>query len=636
MAKKQPLRDHEQVVLPGWKGLYSNGMDDAVPPGFFIDSLNTQFETIEVRTRDGSTKIFDKANIRRFFVYKRLNETSRYLILDTDGNLWDSLYGSPIYTNPLAVDFSALNYLNRAYITFHDRVQGITGLNLQIYEGAGPGTIRPVGGAAPSGFTLVPTISAESGNLGNGKYLVAVAFETSSGFITGPGPAVFGEVDSPGGFKLDVSAIPIGPVGTVARRILITKSIPAGLYTGNQFGYEYFFCPNGRIPNNTSTQALGINFFDDDLIDSADYLFDNRSTVPCGLGLTIYNNRMCLWGVPEFEHYVFFSTAIFVEMFDQTGGLLFLDPSDAISSIKNVVDHETSLFIQTQDRTYVTVDNGNDPDTWRCDPLDKAIGAEVFSVSKILDSRGTSVKRYFQGDKSGIYVYEGGGFQDPPFTANITDLWARINKKQFNKVMLVDDPEGKLLYAAIPLDSATECSHIVVGDYNTAFNRYGQLVGSLVRWSLWTFPWDVSTIVLDDNLDKDLVLKHSGFPGHIYEQDDEAGFLDDNIRIPSSIETHLYGSKGHNVNHFGFLSARVEGLGYLNIFLRNTNITKIKNPPRWTLVETPNLFYQKPINFVDTKMTVKLTCNLNAGERFKLFDLYVDMKPMWAETPRLG
>lgn len=634
MAKRNPLRDHEQVTVPAFKGLYANGMDDAVPPGYFIDSLNTDFETVEVRTRDGFTKVFDLTNIRRFFVYKRLNETSRYLILDTTGTLWDSLYATPIGNDPAWVDFSALNYLNRAYITFHDRVAGVPGALIQVYEGEGPGTLRPVGGIAPVGFSLTCSISTTPGNLGLGTYLVAVCYETSTGFITAPGPAVFGSVESPGGFCLNVDDIAIGPAGTIARRLLVTKSIPPDMYTGNQYGYEFFFCPNGRIGNNTQTFLHDINFFDEDLIDSADYLFDSRSTLPCGLGLSIYNNRMAVWGVQGFEHHVFLSAAIFVETFDETAGLLFLDPSDAISGIRNVVDHETSLFIQTEDRTYVTVDNGNNPDTWRCDPLDKAIGAEVFSVSKILDSRGTSVKRFFQGDKSGIYCYEGGGFQDPPFSTNVTDIWKRINKNEFNKVMVVDDPEDKKVYACIPLDNATECTHIIVGDYNNSFNRYGQLVGNLVRWSFWTFPWLVSTIVLDNNADRTTVLKQSGFEGNIYEQDETVD-LDDFTRIPSSIESHLVTLKGKNVCHFGFLEVRAEGTGYLNIFIASPNKKRFKDIKKWTMIEDQEYYLQKPINFNATKMSVKLSCNLNAGERFRIFDLSVDVKPLWAETPRL-
>lgn len=640
MAGKATLRDHSPVIIPAFKGLYTNGLDDAVPPGYLIDSLNTQFEVIEVRTRDGFTKDFSLDNIRRFFIYKRLNETPRYLILTTSGELWDSLYGSPLLTDVKYKDFSALNYLNRAYITFHDRVSGIPDTKVQIYEGAGPGTIRPAGGDKPSGFTIEANMSTVSGNLGLGTYLISMCYETESGFITAPGPEVFTVLDSPGGFKFNLANISVGPPGTIARRILITKSIPPDIYDGNQYGYEFFFCPGGRIPDNTTTFINELNFFDDDLVDSADYLFDNLATIPCGLGLTIYNNRMCIWGIPSFEHYVFISKSVFVEIFDQTAGMLFLDPSDAISSITNVVDHETSLFLQTQDRTYVTVDTGENPNTWRCDPLDKAIGAEVFSVSKILDSRGTSVKRFFQGDKSGIYTYEGGGFQDPAFTVNISDLWDRINKKQFNKVVVVDDPENKTLYACVPLDTATEPSHIIVGDYNNGFNRYGQLVGAQVRWSLWTFPWQVSHIAIDTNHDVETVFKQSGFEGNIYLQDSTAD-LDDNTRITSYIQTHLIfpsnrdGQGGKNVNHFGFLETRTEGVGRLSIYLYSINNKKIANPPPWTIIPDTNFYYQKPINFVNPKMSVKLMCNTNAGDKFTIFDLSVDVKPLWAETPRL-
>jgi hypothetical protein len=634
-SQKQNLRDHGQATVPAFKGLFVSGMDDSVPNGFFIDSLNTKFSQVEVKTRDGYTKIFDLPNIRRFFVYKRLNETPRYLILTTSGELWDSLYDVPLVTNPSFLDFSALNYLNRAYITFHDRVSGIAGSVLQVYEGEGPGTIRPVGGSPPSGFNLALAMSTNSGDLGLGTYIVAVCFETSTGFITAPGPETFPTIDSPGGFKLNVSNIPIGPSGTIARRLIISKSIPPGLYTGNQFGYEMFFCPGGRLGDNTTTFIHDIDFFDDDLIDSADYLFDSRNTIPCGLGLTVYNNRMCLWGVPGYEHHVFFSAAIFVETFDQTGGLLYLDPSDAISSIKNVVDHETSLFIQTQDRTYITVDNGNDPDTWRCDPIDKAIGAECFSVSKILDSRGTSIRRFFQGDKSGLYCFESGTFQDPPFSVNIHDLWQRINKNQFNKVQVIDDPESKVVHIAIPLENATECSHILQGNYWNAFNRYGILVGSMVRWSLWAFPWNVSSIVFDTQQDGHVAMKQSGFEGNIYVQDPTV-VLDDNTRITSYIQSHLFNTGAKNVDHFGFLETRAEGVGSLNIYLYGTNYVKIQNPPKWNLTQMPNNYLQKPINFYDTKMSVKLMCNLNAGDCFTIFDLSVDIKSLWAETPRVG
>lgn len=634
---KDLIRDHIQVPITNFKGLYSRGLDDAVPPGYFIDSLNTAFEQIEVRTRDGFTKEFTLANIRRFFIYKRLNETVRYLILDTSGNLWDSLYGTPLVTNVAYVDFSAVNFLNRAYITFHNRVTGIAGQNIQVYEGSGPGTLRPAAGAAPIGFTFTAPVSLNIGHLSPGYYIAAVVYETTSGFLTSPGPlGNFAITLHPGGQEIGFTPLPIGPAGTVARRVIITKSVPADIWTAspNPLGYEFFFLPNGRVADNTTTTLPNIDFFDDDLIDSADYLFDNRATIPCGLGITIYSNRAVVWGIPGFEHYAFVSKALEVEVFDETAGLLYLDPSDASSQITNTVDHENSLLLQTQDRTYISGDNGGDPDTWSCDPLDKAIGAEVFSVSKILDSRGTSVKRFFQGDKSGIYCYESGGFSDPAFTFNVEDIWKRINKAQFNKVQLCDDPKGKVVFAAIPLDNSTECSHILVGDYSNSFNRYGEIVATLVRWSLWAFPWSISTIAVDFNSDKESALKQSGFAGNIYVQDSSLA-TDNNIKITSYIQTHLLWKVLHFIHHFGFLEFRGQGNGNISIYLYGMNNQQTGSSPDMILTATPGLFYQTPINFVDAKMSVKLMCNTNAGDSFTIFDISVDVKPKWAETARV-
>jgi len=634
MAKKRlELRDHTQVQVGNWKGLFNRGTEDSVPPGFFIDTLNTKFIEDEVYTRDGFTEDFELDNIVRFFIYKRLGEAQRYLILDTDGNFYDSLYpATPLITNAAFLDFSAVNFLNRAYITFHNRVTGIPGTYIYVYEGAGPGTLRFAAGAAPTGFSITAATSLNSGYIEAGTYLIAVANETESGFITMPGPDSFTEYVAPGGFKLDLSGIAVGPAGTAARRILITQAIPD--YDGNQLGYEFFFLPNGRIGDNTTTTLSDINFFSSDLISSADYLFDNKALLPAGLGISIYNNRAVVWGVSGFEHYVFISRPIEIEVFDDTAGAIFLDPSEGISGVRNALDFSESLYIQTQTRTYVTVDNGSNPDTWRADAIDKDVGAEVFSVSKILDTRGASVKRFFQADPGGIYTFESGTFQDPPLTFNIEDTWKRVNKDYFNKVQLVHDAKNKLVYAAVPLDNSTDCSHLLVANYATAFNQFGFIDSKLVKWSLWLFPWDISTIATDFNDDGAVVLKVAGVAGNIYIEDFNED-LDDNIKINSYIQTHLILTMPHYIHHFGFLSLDATGVGTLAITLTGINNVKTATPPSWTLASAPNDMLRKPINFVNHKMSVKLQCNTNAGDEFRIHSLIVDCKPLWAETARV-
>jgi len=634
--RTQQLRDHEQVPLGNWKGLYSRGREDSAPLGYFIDSLNTSFVQNEVKTRDGSTKILTLDNIRRYFIYKRLNETSRYLILTTDGEFFDSLYpGTPLITDAGFLDFSAVNYLNRAYITFHNRVTGINGSYVYIYQGAGPGTLRQAAGAPPTGVSFSAPISLSSGNLSAGFYISMVAFETDSGFITAPGPETPAVTECPGGRQIGFDPVPTGPTGTVARRILISKGIPAALWAANPnpFGYELFFMPNGRIDDNTTTVWPGIDFFDDDLVDSADYLFDNRATLPSGLGLTVYNNRVVLYGVPGFEHHLFVSRAIEVEVFDETAGFVYLDPSDAISGVTNAVDMESTLYIQTSNRTYGVVGGDTDPDTWQPVSVDKAIGTSVFGISKILDSRGTSVKRFFQADPGGLYCFESGTFTDPAFSWNIEDLWKRINKAQFNKVVVAHDAKKYLVYAAVPLDSATECSHLLVGDYSNSFNRYGEIVSAMVRWNLWLFPGDITHIACDLDSNDQEILKLS-LADNIYQMDSTVD-TDDSTKISSYVQLAFIEKVKGQQHHFGNLVLDVTGVGDLVATYWGYNRQKSVSIPAFALSLTSQFEQQKPANFVNSKMSIKLTCNTNAGDKFNLLNGTVDVKPLWAETPNV-
>src|SRR5690606_12889657 len=118
--------------------------------------------------------------------------------------------------------FSAAQYFDRIYITPHNRITGIENEVVYVYDGT---TCRQAGGIAPSGSITV-TNSTLSGNVEAGTHLIAVAFETESGFITRPGPSIYGQVLADGTHQIDISGIPIGPDGTVARHILATRRIP--------------------------------------------------------------------------------------------------------------------------------------------------------------------------------------------------------------------------------------------------------------------------------------------------------------------------------------------------------------------------------------------------------------------------
>ncbi len=622
------LRDHEQLDLTKWLGIYQRGLADSCPKGYFLDTLNTKFFQTEVGTRDGFTKVLTLANIRRIYIYKRLNETPRYLTLDTSGNLYDSLYpGTPIVSDSSFTDFSAINNLNHAYITFHTRTAGVTASKIYVYDGAGPGTIRFAAGSPPSSFTMDVADSANAGNVEAGTHLFAWVFETSSGYLTSPGPEIFAQYTAPGNKKVYLDNAPIGPSGTTARILVATKVISD--YDGNQFGTEFFFVPGATIPDNTTTTLDNVNFYDSDLLDSADYLFENRPYLPGALGMLSYNGRIVAWGVPGFEHYLFVSKQGEPEVFDETAGVVFIDPSDSATGIKNCVTSRGILYINTSDKCYSTSDNGSDPNTWAVISIDAGIGAEIFSISKIQDSTATNADRFFQAHETGLYVFEEGVFKKPDFSWNILSIWNRIHKAYFNKVQVVHDPKRFTVYVSVPLDSATECSHLLVADYSNSFGKYGQIVPEDVRWAVWSFPWNVMSIAGDINSTLDTVLKMAG-TSNIYVQD-ESSSTDDGTSITSFIKTALLYESLNYMHHYGFLTSRIVGSGTLTITLYSLDDLRNVVLNTVTLSATPGRRVEKPINFTTEKMSVKFS----VSGKFTMFSSHIDCKPIWAVRPNV-
>lgn len=622
------LIEHTKIRINKWKGLYSRGKYDAVPPGYQSVADNIQFLEGEVKTRFGFELSFAKEGLVRSFRYDRLNEASRYIVLTSSGSLYDSLYpADPLITNVSFVDFSAVNINNRVYISFHNRTIGLAGSYIYVYEGDGPGTLRFAAGAAPSGFTLGVATSGSSGDLEEGTYLFAVAFETESGFITAPGPAIFAEYSAPGDFSVDFSNIPVGPAGTVARRILATQTIVD--YNGNQFGYEFFFVPDGRIADNVTT-TLTSSFFSDDLVTSADYLFDNLPLLPAALGMTTYGNKMVFW---TGDHDIWFSKDNDPETFDSTNGFQTVDKSNLSSGVTNGIEFRGQFYICKRNGTYLTTNNTNDPITWGISDVDRAVGTEIFGIGRLKDARGSNVNRFFIADYSGAKVFESGSFRDPNFSYNIQSIWDRINKDYFNLVQVDHDEENQIVYIAVPLDAATAISHILVANYQEAFDRFGLIAGAGVRWSIWSVPWQITSVAINENTATEAILTITCSTGGIYNQNID-DFNDDAVGIDSTVTTHLMQVTPNWVHHFGEkLTLQLSGVGDAGIAIRNRYLNNLATLNAETLAAEPIYPVQRKLNQVTSKVAVQITTDGNPGSYFSLIELSLDAKPLWAERP---
>jgi hypothetical protein len=622
-----------------FRGLYSRGINDIAPDGFFLDCLNTKYITGGVLSRDGVGLQLDTSGhtVVRFFRYRRFSETPRFIYLDSSGNLRDSLFTPPIWTDASILDFSMTNYNNRVYITPHDRKNGLSNKSVLVYDGSG--VARLAGGSPPTGFTLTLANSSVSGNIELGYHFFAVAFVTDTGFITAPGPAVYPSINAPGGQKVDLSGLPLGGANVVARVILATKAVPPSLFTSNQLNYELFFVPSangGLISDNTSTTA-SVSFFDNELLDSADYLIDNLSKIPAGVGIGVYNGRLIVWGEVGNPFTVRASQKLQPESFSSINGFININPANSGDGIRNCFEQRKSLIIATPTKFLATTDNGSDPNTWDVpETVEDSIGTECFGVATISDTKASSSSRIFIATHPGLVSFEG-YIKKPELSYNIESVWFRINKAAFNTVQVVDDPTNHLVYVMVPLDSATSPDHLLVGDYTESFTPYGTIDPNNIKWSIWQFFEGgsiLSSIAGDlDDTTKSPVLFFSRDVGNIYITGKNNGLTNDTgAAIDSFVQLNLKTPQRDWVSHFAGIKLRVIGYGNLQISLSGEDSSGAVSVPSIALSSSPGSEPDRIFNFKNEKCSVKLRVSF-PDEKFNLSKVTLYAKPLWLRRP---
>jgi hypothetical protein len=614
---------HKPVNVRATNGIWDRGEDDSCPRDHLLDARNVHYEGDDIVTRDGSTREHTLANIVRHFEYRRIGEASRYLILDSSGDLYDSTnLSSPILEIPAMVDFSFLNFFNRAYITPHTRAQGVSGNSVYVYNGSG--TARAAAGAAPSG-SLASAQSATAGNIPAGTRLFAVAYETDSGFITAPGPAIFSEyVGATSNFKVDLSTIPTGPTGTSKRHILSTRSISS--YDGNQNGYAWYFVPGGVIENNTAT-TLTVNFYDTDLTSTADYLIDQLSTIGAGLGMCELDGRLVLWGVDGNESTVYVSKSGHPESINSIAGFLVVDPTEA-GIIENCWEFRGALMIQKRRRMYQAGVTVADAGYWKWISVDRGKGTTCFGVANIIDSRGSNLDYAIIMDQSGVWRYDG-VVREPDLTWKIRSLWKnRVNQTVLETIQVSIDPVHKLIFVSVPLDGATSPSHVLVGDFQNGMNH------EAIRWTIYNFPVACTSILVQEDPTLEYpVLNYASSAGNVYSID-SATTNDASTAIPDpQIKTSLLSRwRDGTIEHFGRAVIRVQGSGNLDLQTSGLDGQHTTTPQVVVLATTPGYSKHLWINAESERIAVKLSTNA-INEKFTFSGMTIYSAFKWSSRP---
>ena len=597
------MRDHAPVEINQFNGLWSRGRFEAVPPDHCSDLHNVKFTQDGLDVRDGFTRSLLVNDIRRMWVFKIYGAADRVLILDGSGQLWDSTnLVTPILTIATMTDFAAVGFGGRAYISPHNGTVGLPSEHVYVYSGSGTAILA--GGAAPTG-TLVAAQSASSGHVEAGTHIFAVAFETNTGFITAPGPALFATVVVNGARKVDLSGIPTGPANTSARWIIATKFIET--YDGNQNGYEFFFVPNGRIANNTAT-TLSVDFFDIDLLSSADYLFDLFDNIPAMLWLGIFHGRMIGGGENGGPSIVRISQPGQPEAFNEVTGLLTIDPANTSSAIVAGQELRDNLYLFKKTRTYTTADNGSEPVNWQVITLDEGTGTDVHGIAVVTDSGGINIDKMFIADRSGFMLFTGVYYR-PELSWKILDIWKRINQTYFQTIDIAHDPVLQRVYLAVPLDAATSPSHILVMDYANYDASQGTMP-SAVRWSIWTMTSKPPTavIVQTSTVNNSVQFRFGSSSNNVYDL--EVGRLDDDgvmIATPYVQFGIVPKDPGGTILHAGGLRFKIRGSGTLLTTLYDRDKAVSYTAPNMTLAALPGREGTILANFKAQGFIIKLS-----------------------------
>jgi hypothetical protein len=515
------LRDHEPIVLEDFNGLWVRGDPESVPSDHFMQADNIQYLHSGFETRDPIDKYQTTGQpigkITRLYNYTM--QTGQSILFLTEGGKIYHMVGNgpvvgPILTIPAMEDFGFVAYNGRGYITPFKTYVDAQGVNYElglqnefVYIYKGDGTpARRAAGIPPTGTPMVAALGAVTVGLKTdaGKHLIAVVYETDTGYLTSLGPEVYAELDFTGTHEIVVSNIPTSPFPYVTKRHLVsTKAILE--YNGDQKGYQFFFIPDGNIDDNTTTTKT-ITYFDADLVSDASHLSDNFASIPAGVNLTIYHSRLVIVGefgtpeslsrkpaarrlttrsvmnAPDNRSVARLSVAGEPEAINKVDGIIVV-PLDGMP-LTHAQEIRDILYLFKKSHTYAYADDFNEPAEWKEEALDQAMGTSVHGIMTVLDAGGINVDYLVMADLSGLVLFNG-TFSRPELSWKIEDLWKGIDKNAFRFVQLVNDPLTKKFWMTLPEPNRNV---MLYADYGNGMDAKN------IRWARWLFDVKVSSV----------------------------------------------------------------------------------------------------------------------------------------------
>lgn len=485
------IETHEKIKIRDFEGLYNRGESDSVPPEYFRDCLNVVFRDKEVMTREG----LKLAGLTGFYDLISGVAGTTELFLDIHVS-YTGLPGFavPIFFNGLDVRLADSSLVFDVVGT-GGRFKGISAFGkfffvisqsnftpdnfFYVYPQTGLG--RKLGGAKVPEAPAMTAVTSGAGKLERGTHVFRVVFETDTGFVTAPGATV--AYLATANDSVDFAVIPLGPAGTAKRHIVATRAILN--YNGDFANQEYFFIPNATLNNNSTVILNNIDFYDADLSDSVDFTLNQLAEIPSFSqslstllandppvtgGIALYKNHLVLWT----EDKVYVSAPDEPESYDSVSSIIILDTT-LHGRITACAELRGSLYIWTSRRTFITNDNGGEPNTWELILIDNANGAFDNGVASVYLNRGNTADYLLVKNPNGVNKFV--GVYTDELTSKIRKLYGD-NIVLFIKGQISIDHFNQRIYTLLTSDT------MLCGDYSR-----GMTEGD-IRWSILKFTSD--------------------------------------------------------------------------------------------------------------------------------------------------
>src|ERR1035437_9057792 len=628
------LDEYQKIETEDFKGLYKRGIADQCPPDHAICCENVRFSASgQVSTREGIAPSLALSHpVKRMFEVAIDNVGLIMLTMDWNGNLYQDANATPIFAAPNVTDFAAINLYNKVYIL--PIVSSGTIPNLQVWLGVTT-TTRDAAGLAPTGSFAAATGGA--GNVDIGDYQIAVSFITDTGFTTQPGPkiaTVFTPVlyTAPGGAAITLTGIPTGGTEVVARQILITKA--------NSDLYYYVGPSAGGFINDNTTTTATLNFFDTDLVLSADDLFDLLETIPGAArtgGLNVYHNRLVVVRTNSDVIYISYPEDA-ESMNNVTGFITDVQDSDAPQGALVLRD---TLYITRAFSIYATQDTGDVPGTWSMTLVDGAIGSSQFALGTIAATNTalTTGDVALLANRAGLFLFNGEVVR-PQLSYKIQDVWDAITHGYDINITIQLDPFKKLIYVLLPTNGSSDPNLLMVADYGNEDFAWGARADLQLKWTYYFFKDFIPTSIglasfqdVDGPTDFDYYLRlgSAGTNAIVTLKD---GVLNDlGLAINSYYCMALLSIDKGSLNILRVVRLRARGSGTLILLARPEDLQTTQTLVALTLSAAPGQDLTRQCNFTNEKVSVSF--GTNAVDEFMTVDRVDEFgKKMFAARPQ--